>query len=125
MSQFTKPFIGKLIGKNKWEVYEEFEYHVASYPSEEVIKVPEGFITNFVSVPRIFWPIISPIDEYGKAAVIHDYLYDKAIYSKKRSDDIFREAMNILNVKQWKIFCIYWSVRIFGWWSWWKCRLRG
>lgn len=123
MSQFTKPFIGELISKNKWKVYKEFEYHVGQYPSEEIIKVPVGFITNFASVPRIFWFIISPIDEHGKAAVIHDFCYYIGYNaSKKRCDDIFREALQVLKCSKWKIFFMYWSVRIFGYNTWLKKR---
>lgn len=125
MSQFTTPFVGMLVGKNKWAVYNKFEYHVGCYPSEEIIKVPQGFVTNFASVPRIFWPLISPIDEHGKAAVIHDYCYSTGIYSKRRSDDIFLEAMEVLEVRKWKRFCIYWAVRLFGWFAWYRSRIRG
>lgn len=122
MSQFTKPFIGELVGRNLWKVYEEFEYHVGSYPSDEIIVVPKGFITNFASVPRIFWSLISPIDEHGKAAVIHDYCYCVGSYSRKRSDKIFREGLQVLNVKPWKVFCMYWAVRLFAWFAWFNAR---
>lgn len=125
MSQFTKPFVGMLVGKNKWAVFIGFDYHVGSYPSDEIIHVPEGFVTNFASVPRIFWPLIGPIDEHGKAAVIHDYCYSQGAYSKRRSDDIFLEAMEVLNVSKWKRFCIYWAVRLFGWFAWYRSRIRG
>lgn len=119
MSQFTTPFIGELIGDNKWKLVEPFEYHVGSYPSEEIITVPEGFVTDFASVPRVFWHLISPIDKHGKAAVIHDYLYrHKYQDDRKRCDDIFKEAMEVLHVSAWKIFCIYWAVRIFGQFKW-------
>lgn len=97
MSQFTKPFIGKLIGKNLWVVMSPFEYHIGEYPSDEIIRVHVGFVTNFASVPRIFWPLISPIDGHGKVAVIHDYCYDKNYDTRKRCDDIFREGLNVLN----------------------------
>ena len=124
MSRFTEPLITELIGKNLWKVYSEFEYHVGSYPSEEVIKVPKGKVTDFASVPRMLWWIISPIDRHAKAAVVHDYCYGIQYDTKKRCDDIFREGMEVLNVKPWKIFCMYWSVRLFGWLSWYKAKRR-
>jgi hypothetical protein len=124
MSQFTEPFVGKLIGKNIWEVYEPFEYHVGSFPSEEVIEVPVGFKTNFASVPRVFWPLISPIDDHGKAAVVHDFCYYIGYDTKKRCDDIFREALVVLKTAKLKVFFMYWSVRLFGWYAWWKNRIR-
>jgi len=124
MSQFTKPLIVKLIGKNLWEVHEPFEYHVGSYPSDEVISVSVGLKTNFASVPRIFWWIISPVDKHAKAAVVHDYCYDIQYDTKKRCDDIFAEGMEVLGVKPWKIFCMYWAVRLFAWVAWWRAKRR-
>ena len=124
MSEFTTPLIVELIGKNLWKVHEEFEYHVGSYPSNEVIKVPFGQVTDFASVPRIFWWIISPIDRHAKAAVIHDYCYSIQYDSKKRCDQIFAEGMEVLGVKPWKIFAMYWAVHLFGWFAWVKSKRK-
>jgi hypothetical protein len=118
MSKFTTPLIVKLVGKNLWEVYEPFEYHVGSYPSDEIISVPAGTITNFASVPRIFWSIISPVDTHGKAAVLHDYSYEIHYDSRKRCDKIFAEAMEVLGVEKYKIDIIYQMTRTFGWNTW-------
>jgi len=118
LSQFTTNFKGELIGKNLWKNLEQFEYHVGSYPSKEVIVVPVDFITDFASVPRIFWAIISPIDKHAKAAVIHDYLYEVGCYTRKRSDEIFLEALNVLEVKPWKRHCLFYAVRLFSWYRW-------
>ena len=122
MSQFTTPFVGELVGKNLWRVREAFEYHVGSYPSEEIIKVPIGFRTDFASIPRIFWPFISPVDKHGKAAVVHDYCYAEGLYSRKYCDEIFLEAMTVLSVNDTKKYIMYYFVRTFGWYSWYRCR---
>lgn len=119
MSLFTTPLIVELIGKNKWSVYKKFTYHVNKYPSKEVITIPKGFETDFASIPRIFWVLISPIDKHAKAAVVHDYCYKYAPYTRKRSDQIFLEAMKVLNVPKWKQYCIYYAVRIFSILPWW------
>jgi hypothetical protein len=124
MSQFTKPLIVKLVGKNLWEVVEPFEYHVGSYPSDEVITVPAGKVTDFASVPRIFWWIISPIDTHAKAAVVHDYCYGVNYKSKDYSDRIFSEGLQVLGVKHWKILIMYWCVKYFAWISWYKAKRR-
>ena len=124
MSQFTTPFRAELVGNNLWSTIQPFEYHIGELSSDEVIYVPIGFVTNFASVPRIFWPIISPIDEHGKAAVVHDYCYYKGHYTKKISDMIFREGLRVLGVKPWKVWCMYNAVKWFGWISWWKHRWR-
>lgn len=124
MSQFTSNFKGELLGKNKWKNLEQFEYYVDHLGSDEIIVVPVGFITDFASVPRIFWAIISPVDKHGKAAVIHDYCYYYATYDRKRSDEIFYEGLKVLEVEPWKAWCMYKSVRIGGMYAWMKHRRR-
>jgi len=118
MSNFTTPLIIEPIDERRWRLVEPFEYHVGSYPSNEVIVVPAGFITDFASVPRIFWPIFLPYGRYGKAAVVHDYCYRTGIYSRKRSDQIFLEAMTVLKVKPWRRYVLYFCVRLFSKPSW-------
>jgi len=118
MSQFTTDLIVKPVGENTWELVEGFEYHVGTYPSEEVIYVPSGFITDFASVPKIFWPIISPTGIHGKAAVVHDYCYATACYTRSKSDKIFLEAMEVLEVTKWKREVMYQSVVCFGLVAW-------
>lgn len=115
MSQFTTNFRGELIGNNLWSNLESFEYHVNTYPSDEIISVPVGFVTDFTSVPRLFWPILAPTDRYAKAAVIHDFCYCSGLYSRKRADEIFREALIVLKIEPWKIWVLYTSVRMCGW----------
>jgi hypothetical protein len=124
MSQFTQPFVGELVGKNTWKVYVAFEYHVGTYPSKQIIYIPVGFITDFASIPRIFWPFISPIDEHGKAAVIHDYMYTIRYDKKSVCDKIYLEALTVLKVPEWKKFLLYNGVKYFGWYRWMKCRLK-
>lgn len=124
MSEFTTPLVVKLIGKNKWSICQKFRYYIGEYPSDSIIEVPVGFVTNFASIPRIFWPLISPVDKHAKASVIHDFLYFYGLYSRRECDLIFKEALEVLSVKKWKIFCMYWAVRLFGWGSWLKHRRR-
>jgi hypothetical protein len=38
----------------KWELLTEFECHVGELSSDEVIRVPAGFVADLASVPRIF-----------------------------------------------------------------------
>ena len=122
MSQFTTPLVVEHLEGIRWIIRESFEYHVGSYPSDEVIVVPEGFDTDFASIPRIFWGILPPAGLYGKSAVVHDFTYRNALYSRKRCDEIFLEGMEVLSVEPWKCFVIYWAVRLFGWNAWRKRR---
>jgi len=118
MSQFTKPIIVELINEKYWKFAQEFDYHVGCYPSEEIITVPIGAITDFASVPRILWMFIPPIGKYAKAAALHDYLYHYRYYKRRKCDKIFLEAMGVLKVNKLLKYIMYCVVRIFGWWSW-------
>ena len=118
MSQFTSPLLVEFTGGERWYLIEGFEYHVGCYPSKEIIVVPAGFDTDFASIPRVFWPILPPTGLYGKSAVVHDYTYRHAPYSRKKCDEIFLEGLEVLKVSRWKCFLIYWAVRLFGWYAW-------
>lgn len=124
MSRFTENARVEVIGRNLFRLIEPLEYHVGSWPSKEIIIAPEGFITDFASVPRIFWPIISPIDTHANAAVIHDFMYQTNYASKARCEWIFDEALGVLDVPEWKRICLVKSVVVFGWPTWIKYRLK-
>ena len=119
MSSFTMPLvISPLIDGRHWELQEPFTYHVGHEDSFELITVPRLFVTDFASVPRPFFWLIPPWGRYGKAAIVHDYLYPSENYSRKQADDIFLEAMIVLEVAPWRRKLMYWGVRAFGWLAW-------
>ncbi|KKM14540.1 hypothetical protein LCGC14_1705090 [marine sediment metagenome] len=122
MSSFTKPLTVTKISARMWEVERTFSYHVGNEDSIEVIQVFKGFQTDFASVPRIFWWLFPPDGLYTQAAVLHDFLYLKQIYTRKRSDYIFYEAMGVLGVPKWKRWTMWASVRSVAWLCWNKRR---
>lgn len=87
MSSFTTPADLRMLDDYRWELLAEFDYHVGSYPSDTVIRVPAGTVTDLASVPRLLWAVFPPHGRWAKAAIIHDYLYAQAIgrgnYGKK------------------------------------------
>ena len=122
MSSFTQPLTVTKIGTKLWCVYIGFRYYVGAENSSNYIDVPSGFITDFASVPQLFWNLLPPDGRYTQAAVLHDYLYRSQLRSKKESDSIFLEAMTILDVPAWKRWVMYQSVNMFGTFAWnkWK-----
>jgi len=121
MSTFTTPCRVELVGKYLFKLLEPFEYHIGEYPAtdpKKIIRVPAGYITDFASIPRIFWSIVSPCDEYAKAAVIHDWLHVKGYFTKEETDLIFDEAMGVLEVPDWKRRLVYNSVKYFSGYAW-------
>lgn len=83
-------------------------------PTKEKIVIPDGFVTDFASVPRIFWRIIPPWGEYSPAAVVHDYLYLVGTLKRGVVDKIFLQIMTQLGVSLWKRQVMYIAVRIAG-----------
>jgi len=117
-SSFTSKLVVTKIGTRSWALFRDLEYHVGHEGSDNRVLVPKGFITDFASIPRPFWIIFPPDGEYTAAAVVHDFLYNSQSRTRKQSDEIFLEAMQVLKVNLFKRLIIYRAVRTFGWIPW-------
>ena len=113
MSKFTTPAVQEMLGDNRRRLVEPFELRQTERP-DDVIYVPEGYVTDLASVPRILWSVFPPHGRYAKAAIIHDWLYVYALRSKLEADKIFLDAMCVLGVPRWRRVLMYAAVRLFG-----------
>ena len=119
MSSFTSPLIvTPMLDGRKWKLFRSFAYHIGSKYSGNKITVPAGFITDFASVPWILWTFLPSWGKYGKAAVVHDYLYQTHNQTRFMADAIFYEAMVVGGTAKWKAKMMYYGVRLFGWLAW-------
>ncbi len=119
MSSFTdRPILTPLHSGREWVVRKEFVYEIGKIGSGSKIIILEGFMTDFASTPRLIWSIFPPFGIYLQAAILHDYLYWEQYFSRKRSDDIFLEAMEVLEVDKVTRGVLYRSVRSFGSFAW-------
>ena len=119
MSSFTSPLIvSPMPDGRRWKLFRSFTYHITSRRSKDKITVPAGFITDFASIPWVFWSWLPAWGKYGKAAVIHDYLYQNHLLSRRMADLIFYEAMLVGKTKKWKAKLMYLAVRIWGGLTW-------
>ena len=118
MSSFTEPLTVTKVGERLWRVDREFVYCVGELGSNDRVTVEIGFITDFASVPQVFWSILPPDGQYTQAAVLHDWLYLKQTRTRKEADKIFLEAMEVLGVAWWKRNIMYQAVRLFAWIPW-------
>ena len=164
----TPLVISPLPDGRRWKLERQFSYDVGKKGSSFRITVPAGFITDFASIPQMIIGIIGVLciiaghlfvlpwllflgiaviiiilalpdwGKYGKAAVIHDYLYQQFFWMlqqtqysyffvhfshaednpRKFADDIFYEAMLASNTRPWKAKLMYRNVRLFGWLAW-------
>lgn len=84
----------------------------------QAVVVPEGFVTDLTSIPRIFWQILRPEGRYAYAAVVHDYLYWTQTRTREEADMIFRFAMEDSKVPIETVEALYRAVRSFGQSAW-------
>lgn len=91
-------------------------YH---YENEEVsVTVPDGFVTDFNSVPWGMWNFFPPW-EFPEAAVVHDYLYGlPEIRDRALADRTHRRLMIENGSPTWKAYLAWSALRLFGWTAW-------
>lgn len=123
MSSFTKPLVTQYMpDTDNWMLPPTFgfRYWIGEENSGTYVDIPDLFRSDGASVPRPFWWIIPPWGDHGQAAVLHDFLcvYRTIIrdgnpvsISRKECDDIFLEAMKVLNVDPAKRNAMYIAVR--------------
>ena len=109
-----KPAYGKAFGV---ELLGKLEYY--SEILNSVVTVPEGFLSDGASVPRIFWTRFPPFGKYLEAAIIHDYYYTlgeekRAPIDYKLATKVFREAMKVCGVNWIRRNVMYQAVMWFG-----------
>lgn len=120
-SSFTTPLRVEFGDDTRWTLVEAFEF--CSITTESIIRVPVGFCTDFASIPRVMWSLLPPAGPYGKAAVVHDWLYQKrdatthAVW-RDEADAVLLEGMEALKVGRLTRWTIYMGVRIGGWFVW-------
>jgi hypothetical protein len=132
VSKFTEILtVSPLPDGRTWIIRKKFGYDIGSEGSNEFIEVPVGFMTDFASVPRLFWVILPQWGIYGNAAVIHDFCHWQQQITKKKgkkfvtknisrkqADKIFLEGMAVLQVPFYHKYTLYLAVRAFGWRHW-------
>lgn len=124
-SSFRTDLITRFTDDGKFIVHEPFEFQ--SCIAEAIIRVLMGFVTDFASIPWGLRNIFSPTGKYGKAAVIHDKLYQEGrvgtrAISRAEADAIFNEGMEVLPVRRITRWCLYYGIRAGGWLAWWRYR---
>ncbi|MCX6997812.1 MAG: DUF1353 domain-containing protein [Kiritimatiellaeota bacterium] len=108
-----------------WRLLEELRYRTRR---GELVTVPAGFVTDFASIPRIFWPLVPPLGRYNRATVLHDWLYRQAQapttpggwrnIARAEADRLLRAAMGDCGVPWLTRWLIYLGVRLGGWIVW-------
>lgn len=124
-------------------LWEDWSYIWAADGHAWRIDVPEGFIFDGASVPRILWSLtgLTPHGELESAALIHDFLYRYGghlpqlsfwrvpqqsaatecwapfahVWTRQQCDRLFARIMRETGVPRWRRRLAYLGVRAGGW----------
>lgn len=81
----------------------------------DYVTIPYGFVTDFASVPKLFWSAISPIGKTKLASLIHDYIYVTQIYDRDFADKEFYKWLQFLQPNKYvRNKVMYYCVNFFG-----------
>ena len=83
-------------------------------PDGRGFSVPAGYLTDFATIPRPFWVFLPPWGNYGRAAILHDWLISCHIVPRKLADRIFFEAMTTTGVNPLVRWIMFIAVRSFA-----------
>jgi hypothetical protein len=103
---------------------EQFGFRIHDNGAVKTIIPPDRFVTDFGTIPRLFWLILPPVGDgaharYGIATVIHDWLYvcgtvEGKQITKSFADRVFLACMIASQVAPWKRTVMYLAVKFFG-----------
>lgn len=100
------PIASEILGKDHWRILTSFRYYLGEKFSNRWVYVPAGYLTDGASVPKLFQNVISPFGPHGQAAAVHDILCEYLSFTqdglparctRKFANDVFMEAMKVLN----------------------------
>lgn len=132
MAGFLAPLLIEEIpgDDRRWILRQPCIYHLKELDGDEWVDVPNGFVTDFGSIPQFLWwiPGLSPFGRYRRAYAVHDKLYRAPVVrvgemgvrviDRDESDDILCEAMGVLGAWWGLRRLVRRGVRVGGWATW-------
>jgi hypothetical protein len=94
----------------RWELRAPVIYQGA----RDTFVVPENFVTDFASIPRLVVWLIPRYGLYTRAAILHDYLCTKKPVHRADADGLFRRSMHELGVSAPRRWMMWAAVRAFS-----------
>jgi hypothetical protein len=106
---------------HEWKTWVLNTHAVWRENNGETIRVPDGFMTDFASIPFLFrWWQTGSVGPQRVAAYFHDWLYSSQTgrFSRKDSDRIFREVMKAAGGSGSKRYAMWAALRVGGFMAW-------
>ena len=123
MSAFTgRMVIEEIVPGSTWRTVSDLVYEIGYLGSGRFVIVPAGTVTDGASIPRPLSAVLAVWGTYGRAALLHDYLYQQLrigkphVYAADRraAAALFFAAMQPLGTSAWLRWLMWAAVRIFG-----------
>lgn len=87
--------------------------------NDGMIMVPEGFLSDLSSIPRVLQNVLPKTGLHDGPSIIHDWCYVyKWRHNRKACDYMFLRAMEVAGVHWFRRFILWAGVRIGGWVPW-------
>lgn len=109
------------LGVDYWVVNAEFTC-VLDTAKDQYVIIPQGFLTDGASVPRMFWSFFPSWGKYGQAATVHDFLCEYLIISdngrirnitREECDKYFLKLMIEMKINRVKRTLMYQGVSMY------------
>jgi hypothetical protein len=108
---------------DRWELVQSVTFQTRV----GLITVPEGYTTDFASVPMVLWGFFPPIGRSNRACLLHDWWYDNRLFAdelgakaaRQLADRELYERLNAVEPeKKLRNYIMYLACRWFGrsWW---------
>jgi len=107
--------------KNQYKLLESLEIKLSN---NAVIVIPNGYIWDLASVPRLLWWLVPTDSDAELAFLIHDYLYENRFISKKFADKEMLVWSKLisgtkeLSIRNIDVYVRYYAVHFFGGIAW-------
>lgn len=116
-AQFLSRLRVEQVDEKNWKLTTPLSFYSAEL--DRTVTVPEGFVTDFASVPRlpiIYWFVGNTAQA---AAVLHDWFYrtNTEDITRAGADALLAEAMTALGYWRIRTWSVWAGVRIGGYWS--------
>ena len=86
------------------------------------VTVPQGFVSDGASIPRLLWPLLGPPigSRHLIPAIVHDWLCVQAKTYNDRvlADAVFFKMLKEFQVPWWKRTAMFLGVRFYGRFVW-------
>jgi len=114
MVEELTPLVVQGLEGNRFLLKEPFRL-LTSFHQHQVITIKPGLVTDFASVPRIFWNLFPPHTyEVRGPALVHDALYQFNVVPRKTADKLFYKHLRSRGTSKLKAWAMYQAVRLGG-----------